>query len=60
MSRHQAYRNYDYENDLDEYDGGGDDYEEEGEALSAEDKGMLKPQTWFLLRSTETRQWMIS
>jgi hypothetical protein len=39
MSRHQAYRNYDYENDLDEYDGGAE-LEEEEEGLSAEDKGM--------------------
>jgi hypothetical protein len=40
MSRHQAYRNYDYENDLDEYDGGEDDYVEEEQGLSTEDKGM--------------------
>lgn len=39
MSRHQAYRNYDYENDLDEYDGGEDGYGEEEEELSPEDKG---------------------
>ena len=31
MSRHQAYRNYDYENDLDEY--AGDDYSDEEEEL---------------------------
>lgn len=39
MSRHQAYRNYDYEQDLDEYDGV--DYENgEEEELSPEDRGM--------------------
>ncbi len=39
MSRHQAYRNYDYEQDLDEYDGAG--YSDEGEEeLSPEDRGM--------------------
>lgn len=37
MSRHQAYRNYDYENDLDEYEG--DAFAEE-EELSQEDRGM--------------------
>ncbi|ETS78074.1 hypothetical protein PFICI_10136 [Pestalotiopsis fici W106-1] len=43
MSRHQAYRNYDYENDLDEFDGGEDDYEgEEEEGLSAEDKEQME------------------
>lgn len=37
MSRHRAYQNYDYENDLDEYDG--DEYaEEEENELSPEDK----------------------
>ncbi|KAI1493889.1 hypothetical protein F5X96DRAFT_676780 [Biscogniauxia mediterranea] len=36
MSRHQAYRNYDYENDLDEY--AGEDYSEEEEELSPEDR----------------------
>ncbi|OTB09622.1 hypothetical protein M426DRAFT_50879 [Hypoxylon sp. CI-4A] len=35
MSRHQAYRNYDYENDLDEYEG--EDIEE-GDELSPEDR----------------------
>ncbi|KAI4603972.1 Hsp70 suppressor, GTPase facilitates ribosomal subunit dissociation [Pestalotiopsis sp. 9143b] len=42
MSRHQAYRNYDYENDLDEYDGGEDGYGEEEEGLSAEDKEQME------------------
>lgn len=37
MSRHQAYRNYDYEQDLDEYEGIDEDEEEE---LSPEDRGM--------------------
>ncbi|KAH8195039.1 hypothetical protein TruAng_010794 [Truncatella angustata] len=45
MSRHQAYRNYDYENDLDEYDGGEGYGEEEGEALSAEDKAQMEAGT---------------
>lgn len=40
MSRHQAYRNYDYENDLDEFDGE-EAYGEEEEELSPEDKGMF-------------------
>lgn len=44
MSRHQAYRNYDYENDLDEYDGE-DDHEEEGDVMSAEDKGTANAPT---------------
>lgn len=39
MSRHQAYRNYDYENDLDEYEGN-DGFEEE-EELSPEDRGNI-------------------
>ncbi|KAH9996435.1 hypothetical protein F4779DRAFT_606954 [Xylariaceae sp. FL0662B] len=39
MSRHQAYRNYDYENDLDEYDGDG--YSDEEEGLSPEDRAQL-------------------
>ncbi|KAI1387378.1 P-loop containing nucleoside triphosphate hydrolase protein [Hypoxylon trugodes] len=39
MSRHQAYRNYDYENDLDEYEGEG--YSDEGEELSPEDKAQM-------------------
>ncbi|KAI1416633.1 hypothetical protein F5Y13DRAFT_154404 [Hypoxylon sp. FL1857] len=40
MSRHQAYRNYDYENDLDEYEGD-DGYSDEGEELSPEDRAQL-------------------
>ncbi|KAK8098601.1 uncharacterized protein PG998_014087 [Apiospora kogelbergensis] len=42
MSRHQAYRNYDYENDLDEFDGE-EAYgeEEDEEELSPEDKGTV-------------------
>lgn len=39
MSRHQAYRNYDYENDLDEFDGQEAYDDEEEEELSPEDKG---------------------
>ena len=45
MSRHQAYRNYDYEKDLDEYDA--DDYEEgEDDELSPEDRGMCLSLAW--------------
>ncbi|KAK8053508.1 P-loop containing nucleoside triphosphate hydrolase protein [Apiospora saccharicola] len=43
MSRHQAYRNYDYENDLDEFDGQ-EAYEEE-EELSPEDKAQMEAGT---------------
>ncbi|KAI1473241.1 P-loop containing nucleoside triphosphate hydrolase protein [Daldinia caldariorum] len=39
MSRHQAYRNYDYENDLDEYDG--DEFGDEEEELSPEDQAQM-------------------
>ncbi|XXG95976.1 hypothetical protein Hte_002253 [Hypoxylon texense] len=39
MSRHQAYRNYDYENDLDEYEGN-DGFEDE-EELSPEDRAQM-------------------
>ncbi|KAI1848917.1 hypothetical protein JX265_001248 [Neoarthrinium moseri] len=41
MSRHQAYRNYDYENDLDEFDGEEDEYGEGEEELSPEDKAQM-------------------
>ncbi|KAI5866182.1 P-loop containing nucleoside triphosphate hydrolase protein [Durotheca rogersii] len=41
MSRHQAYRNYDYENDINEYDGDGDGYSDEGEELSPEDRAQM-------------------
>ncbi len=41
MSRHQAYRNIDYENELDEYDG----YSEEEEGLSPEDQASMKKGT---------------
>ncbi|KAK8084638.1 hypothetical protein PG997_005909 [Apiospora hydei] len=44
MSRHQAYRNYDYENDLDEYDGE-EAYGEEEEELSPEDKAQMEAGT---------------
>jgi elongation factor 1 alpha-like protein len=57
MSRHQAYRNYDYENDLDEFDGGEDEYGgEEEEALSAEDKGTQNPHTESRKSSRVLRQ----
>ncbi|KAH9885042.1 hypothetical protein F4778DRAFT_761735 [Xylariomycetidae sp. FL2044] len=39
MSRHQAYRNYDYENDLDEYEGAG--YSDEENELSPEDRAQM-------------------
>ncbi|KAI0026089.1 hypothetical protein F4780DRAFT_774286 [Xylariomycetidae sp. FL0641] len=39
MSRHQAYRNYDYENDLDEYEGA--DYSDGEEELSPEDRAQM-------------------
>ncbi|KAI1805349.1 P-loop containing nucleoside triphosphate hydrolase protein [Daldinia bambusicola] len=39
MSRHQAYRNYDYENDLDEYDA--DEFGDEEEELSPEDQAQM-------------------
>ncbi|KAL7622315.1 hypothetical protein AAE478_007819 [Parahypoxylon ruwenzoriense] len=39
MSRHQAYRNYDYENDLDEYEG--NEYSDEEEELSPEDRAQM-------------------
>ncbi|KAI1777040.1 hypothetical protein F4818DRAFT_408903 [Hypoxylon cercidicola] len=39
MSRHQAYRNYDYENDLDEYEG--EDGLEDEEELSPEDRAQM-------------------
>ncbi|XDG05835.1 hypothetical protein ABKA04_005450 [Annulohypoxylon sp. FPYF3050] len=39
MSRHQAYRNYDYENDLDEYEG--DVYSDEEEELTPEDRAQM-------------------
>lgn len=37
MSRHQAYRNYDYENDLDEYDG--EEFDDGEEEMTSEDRG---------------------
>ncbi|KAI0155296.1 P-loop containing nucleoside triphosphate hydrolase protein [Xylariaceae sp. FL1272] len=39
MSRHQAYRNYDYENDLDEYAGEG--FDDEEDELSPEDRAQM-------------------
>ncbi|KAI3329965.1 hypothetical protein F4824DRAFT_480176 [Ustulina deusta] len=39
MSRHQAYRNYDYENDLDEYEGAG--YSEDEYELGPEDRAQM-------------------
>ncbi|KAI1454416.1 hypothetical protein F4805DRAFT_439522 [Annulohypoxylon moriforme] len=43
MSRHQAYRNYDYENDLDEYEGDG--YSDDEEELSPEDRAQMNSGT---------------
>ncbi|KAJ9151178.1 Elongation factor Tu GTP binding domain-containing protein [Pleurostoma richardsiae] len=46
MSRHQAFRNYDYENDLDEYEGGEYlDEEEDGDELSPEDRAQMAAAT---------------
>lgn len=42
MSRHRLYQNYDYEKDLDEFDG---DEEEEEEELSPEDKAQMAAAT---------------
>ncbi|KAI0537401.1 hypothetical protein GGR58DRAFT_502235 [Xylaria digitata] len=39
MSRHQAYRNYDYENDLDEYEGVG--YADDEDELGPEDRAQM-------------------
>ncbi|KAI0968268.1 P-loop containing nucleoside triphosphate hydrolase protein [Xylaria arbuscula] len=39
MSRHQAYRNYDYENDLNEYEGAG--YSDNEDELSPEDRAQM-------------------
>ncbi|KAJ3952680.1 hypothetical protein N0V92_010870 [Colletotrichum tropicale] len=51
MSRHQAVRNLDYEEALDEYDA--DDYEDEneGEQLSAEDRQAMAEGTQFVRSS---------
>ncbi|KAI2628867.1 hypothetical protein GGR54DRAFT_367947 [Hypoxylon sp. NC1633] len=43
MSRHQAYRNYDYEEDIDEYAGEG--FEDEDEELSPEDQVKMESGT---------------
>ncbi|KAK6957074.1 hypothetical protein Daesc_002359 [Daldinia eschscholtzii] len=43
MSRHQAYRNYDYENDLDEYEA--DEFGDEEEELSPEDQAQMNAGT---------------
>ncbi|OTA62389.1 hypothetical protein K449DRAFT_414523 [Hypoxylon sp. EC38] len=45
MSRHQVYRNYDYENDLDEYEGKEYSDEEEDEELSPEDRAQMDAAT---------------
>lgn len=47
MSRHQAYRNYDYENDLDEYEG--EDFDEEDDGMSPEDRGKQASTKYTLL-----------
>ncbi|KAI1826730.1 hypothetical protein F4861DRAFT_496003 [Xylaria intraflava] len=49
MSRHQAYRNYDYENDLDEYEGAGysdgayedGGYSDDNDEMSPEDRAQM-------------------
>ncbi|KAI2472838.1 hypothetical protein F4781DRAFT_419766 [Annulohypoxylon bovei var. microspora] len=43
MSRHQAYRNYDYENDLDEYEGDG--FSDNEDELSPEDRAQMDAST---------------
>lgn len=42
MSRHRLYQNYDYEKDLDEFDG---DAEDEDDELSPEDKAQMTAAT---------------
>lgn len=44
MSRHRLYQNYDYQNDLDEYDAV-EEEEEEEEELSPEDKAQMTAAT---------------
>lgn len=43
MSRHQAYRNYDYQNDIEEFDGGDNSGGEE--ELSPEDQALMTAST---------------
>lgn len=50
MSRHRAYQNYDYQNDLDEYEGGYSD-EDEGEQLSPEDQAQMNEATTEVQRA---------
>ena len=46
MSRHRMYQNYDYEEDLDEFEGGGyAEEEEEAEELSPEDRAQMTAAT---------------
>lgn len=45
MSRHRLYQNYDYDNDLDEFDGDEFAEEEEEEELSPEDKAQMTAAT---------------
>ncbi len=50
MSRHQAYRNYDYEKDMDEYDGE-QPAEEGAEQLSAQDQASMSEGTASVQRA---------
>lgn len=59
MSRHRAYQNYDYENDLDEYDG--EDYaEEEASDLSPEDKAQMAEGTAEVRKVLATQAQMVT
>lgn len=58
MSRHRVYQNYDYENDLDEYDG--DDYAEEENDLSPEDKVQMAEGTAEVRRALATQAQMVT
>ncbi|KAK5626351.1 hypothetical protein RRF57_002066 [Xylaria bambusicola] len=46
MSRHQAYRNYDYENDLDEYESA--TYSDDEYELDPEDQGAINPDYHYI------------
>lgn len=59
MSRHRAYQNYDYENDIDEYDG--DEYaEEEENELSPEDKVQMAEGTAEVRRVLASQAQMVT
>lgn len=59
MSRHRVYQNYDYENDLDEYDG--EEYaEEEENELSPEDKAQMDESTAEVRRVLASQAQMVT